>query len=209
MERVKEKMEQANKQRKKLQKNSPVTTESSPANHNPQYIFALGGAAAGVAIAVIVWWATSDVTTDDNSMITPGSAEAIQISEIKKLSDNIAHLNERVELLTNTIANLDAKLMRVLVLTDDITDLENKLVTAGAKPVVPRKPETERVFMPTHTVKDRLNLRPSASLSTTPITVLKVGVQVEYISETDDWYYVNTQSHGKGWCSSDYLSPLL
>ena len=209
MERVKKKMEQANQQRKKLQKNSPVTTESSPANQKPQYIFALGGAAAGVAAVIIVWWVTSVVTTNDNSMIALGSAEAVQISEIKRPSDNIAHLNERVELLTDTIANLEAKLMRVLVLTDDIADLENKLVTADAKPVVPTKPGTGKVFTPTHTVKDRLNLRPSASLSTTPIAVLKIGSKVEYINEIDDWYYVSTQSHGKGWCSSDYLSPLL
>ena len=68
--------------------------------------------------------------------------------------------------------------------------------------------ETEREFTPTHAVKARLNLRPSASLSSTPITVLKVGAQVEYISEIDDWYYVNTESIGKGWCSSNYLSSL-
>jgi hypothetical protein len=68
--------------------------------------------------------------------------------------------------------------------------------------------ETEREFTPTHTVKARLNLRPSASLNTTPITVLKVGAQVEYISEIDDWYYVHTESSGKGWCSSNYLSSL-
>ncbi|NOR39927.1 MAG: SH3 domain-containing protein [Gammaproteobacteria bacterium] len=68
--------------------------------------------------------------------------------------------------------------------------------------------ETDREFTPTHTVKARLNLRPSASLSTMPITVLKVGAQVEYISEIDDWYYVNTEFNGKGWCSSNYLSSL-
>lgn len=68
--------------------------------------------------------------------------------------------------------------------------------------------ETGGEFTPTHTVMARLNLRPSASLNTTPITVLKVGAQVEYISETDGWYHVNTKSSGKGWCSSNYLSPL-
>ena len=77
-----------------------------------------------------------------------------------------------------------------------------------ASGIVQTTHETEEEFTPTHTVKARLNLRPSASLSTTPITVLKVGAQVEYISETDDWYYVNTKSSGKGWCSSNYLSSL-
>ena len=68
--------------------------------------------------------------------------------------------------------------------------------------------EAVKAFVPTHTVRARLNLRPSTSLNTTPITVLKVGSEVEYIKEADGWYYVNTQLHGKGWCSSEHLSSL-
>ncbi len=68
--------------------------------------------------------------------------------------------------------------------------------------------EGEGDFTPTHTVKVNLNLRPSASLNTTPIVVLKAGSEVEYIKEADGWYYVNTQFYGKGWCSSEYLSSL-
>ena len=68
--------------------------------------------------------------------------------------------------------------------------------------------EAVKAFVPTHTVRAKLNLRPSASLDTTPIAVLKVGSEVEYIREADGWYYVNTQFHGKGWCSSEYLSSL-
>jgi hypothetical protein len=69
--------------------------------------------------------------------------------------------------------------------------------------------ETEKAFIPSHAVKARVNLRPSASLHTTPIAVLNVGTEVEYINKSDGWYFVNTRSHGKGWCSSEYLSPLL
>jgi len=65
-----------------------------------------------------------------------------------------------------------------------------------------------KAFVPTHKVSATLNLRPSPSLSTTPIAVLQVGSEVEYIKEDDGWYYVNTQSHGKGWCSSRYLTSL-
>jgi uncharacterized protein YgiM (DUF1202 family) len=68
--------------------------------------------------------------------------------------------------------------------------------------------ETGEAFFPSHTVKAKVNLRPSASLHTTPIAVLNVGTEVEYISKSDGWYYVNTLTHGKGWCSSEYLSPL-
>jgi hypothetical protein len=68
--------------------------------------------------------------------------------------------------------------------------------------------EAVKAFVPTHTVRAKLNLRPYASLKTTPIAVLKVGSEVEYIKEADGWYYVNAQLHGKGWCSSEYLSSL-
>jgi uncharacterized protein YgiM (DUF1202 family) len=69
-------------------------------------------------------------------------------------------------------------------------------------------PEAVKAFVPTHTVRANLNLRPSPSLNTEPITVLKAGSEVEYIKEDDGWYYVNTQLHGKGWCSSKYLTSL-
>ena len=138
-------------------------------------------------------------------------------SDFKKSIDDIAHLNERVESLNNTIVNLEVNLMRVLVLADSITDIDGKLITA-AQHYKPANDETESVFdtmeptasgmvhatseveggfTPTHTVKAKLNLRPSASLNTTPVTVLKTGAQVEYISEVDGWYYVNTKSSQK------------
>jgi len=69
-------------------------------------------------------------------------------------------------------------------------------------------PEALKAFVPTHTVRANLNLRPSPSLNTTPIAVLKAGSEVEYIKEDDGWYYVNTQLYGKGWCSSKYLTSL-
>ena len=69
-------------------------------------------------------------------------------------------------------------------------------------------PQAVKAFVPTHTVRANLNLRPSPSLNTTPIAVLKAGSEVDYIKEDDGWYYVNTQLHGKGWCSSKYLTSL-
>jgi uncharacterized protein YgiM (DUF1202 family) len=68
--------------------------------------------------------------------------------------------------------------------------------------------KTEVAFKPTHTVNAKLNLRPSPSLSSTPITVLNVGANVKYINKRDDWYFVYSESHGEGWCSSKYLSPI-
>jgi hypothetical protein len=40
------------------------------------------------------------------------------------------------------------------------------------------------------------------------IAVMEAGSKVHYMRESDGWYYVNAPSYGKGWCSSEYLSPL-
>ena len=64
------------------------------------------------------------------------------------------------------------------------------------------------IFTPTHIVKSRLNLRRSASSKAMSIAVMEAGSKVHYMRESDGWYYVNAPSYGKGWCSSEYLSPL-
>jgi hypothetical protein len=254
MEQIKQKMEHARRQRKRLQENPQDTTEFSSVGRKPTLTIKklrqhltishntslfLWGTAAVVTIAVMTLWAKSVWTPVDSSMIALETTENMQVRQaagtqprspdFQTPSDNITHLNERVELLTDNITNLEAQLMRVLVLAESITALENNFVSAarqhnpvisGTKPVfdtmeptasgVARAiPDMDEVFTPTHTVQAKLNLRPSASLNATPIAVLKVGSKVEYISESGDWYYVNTQSHGTGWCSSSYLSPSL
>ena len=253
MEHVKEKMAQARQHRKMLQENPQAQTDFIQADRDSTSNLAkfnrylslgrnaslfIGGAAAGIVVVAIVWWVKSAGVAGDTSTIALETAEAIQArgaavlqsgtSGFKKPIDGIAHLNERVESLNNTIINLEVKLMHVLSLADSIADIESKRVTATqhyksatnetesafdtmeptASGIVPTTHETTEAFIPTHTVNARLNLRPSVSLSTTPIAILKVGAQVEYRSEIDDWYYVNTKSSGKGWCASSYLSSL-
>jgi hypothetical protein len=224
MERVRQKMEEVIQKQKRLQEQSQAKTQSSSARDKSHYILALGGVAAGLTIAVIVWLAKSIVTTDHVTM----SADAIHTGLIKKSSDNIVRLNERVELLTESVSSLEARLMRVLVLTDSITGIDKKDASSSSQAIPEAAdagsafaiqdpnassashtiPEAEKAFVPTHAVNARINLRPSPSSNTTPIALLNAGSEVEYISETDGWYYVNTQSHGKGWCSSEYLSPV-
>jgi hypothetical protein len=229
MERVRQKMEEVIQKQKRLQEQSQATTKSISAKDKSQYILALGGVAAGLTIAVIVWLAMGIVMTDHITMSAADRDVAIHPGEIKKSSDNIAQLNERVESLTASVSTLEARLMRVMALTDSITDIEMKHA-ASSPQQIPESADansasdmnesnasraiqittgTEKAFVPSHTVKARVNLRPSASVHTTPIAVLNVGTEVEYISNSDGWYYVNTRSHGKGWCSSDHLSPLL
>jgi uncharacterized protein YgiM (DUF1202 family) len=228
MERARHKMEEVIRKHKRLQEKSQASTGSGSANNKSQYILALGGVAAGITIAVIVWLADSILTTNHFNMSAPERAEAVYTGELRKPLDNIARLNERVELLTESISGLEAKLTRIMVLTDSLTDIGKQqpvpsrqdipesadtgpvsdMNKSAASSAVHIAPETEKAFAPTHTVKTRVNLRPSASLKTKPIAVLKAGTEVEYLGKTDGWYYVRTQFHGKGWCASDYLSAL-
>jgi hypothetical protein len=205
-------MEEVIQKQKRLQEQSQVTTESTSAKNKSQYIIALGGVAAGLTIAVIVWLAMSIVMTDHTSMSEADKSVTIHTGIIKKSSNNIAELNERVESLTESVSTLEVRLTKIMALTDSIAIVGTSRAAASPQQI-PESADTNsalegKVFIPTHTVKARVNLRPSASLHTTPIAVLNVGTEIEYISKSDGWYYVNTQSHGKGWCSSDYLSPL-
>jgi hypothetical protein len=228
MERVREKMEEIIRKQKGLQENAQAATQSGSANDKSQYLIAAAGVAAGLTIALIFGLAKSILVTDHGTMMAPERAEAVHTGDINKPSDDIAQLNKRVESLTESVSSLEAKLTRVMVLTDSITNSETRhagssgqqtaestaaketsnVTEASAPRAVQRTSETEKAFVPTHTVKARVNLRPSASLKSTPIAVLDVGTEVQYIRRSDGWYYVNTLSHGKGWCSSDYLSPL-
>ncbi|MEJ2094819.1 MAG: SH3 domain-containing protein, partial [Gammaproteobacteria bacterium] len=179
----------------------------------------LAGCVAGVAISAIFWWVISIGTVDDSRMIAHESFDAIQVGSINKSSENIMNLTKRIETLTDTVLGLEVKLRGALALADDMADKGNKAVEADSRLVpdtvepdapvaIADKYKTEAVFTPTHTVNANLNLRTSPSLSSAPIAVLKAGSKVSYINEKDGWYFVNTRSHGEGWCSSEYLSPL-
>jgi hypothetical protein len=215
MDYVNRKMEQARQQRMEekiaeamnRQKSSQQDTQdesSAGFTHFKQNTFlVLLGIVAGVAIATTVGWMKSG---------EPG---------IDPSSQNIDLLNKRVELLDNSITSLEVKLTRLLLLVDSIRDIDKTQVPERADTmpatdsVQPAAVEPESMaanreagFTPTHIVVTKLNLRPSASLNTTPIGILSPGTRVEKISENGDWYYVNTEADGTGWCSSGYLSPL-
>lgn len=162
----------------------------------------------GGAVLAIALWMNSAGMTGNASITSQETAEAIQARDtvalqsdtlgLTKAIDNIAHLYVREESLT---AQHDNPAINEAELLFDSME-------PTASGIVSTTHATLEEFTPTHTVNAKLNLRPAASLSTTPITVLKVGTYVEYISEIDGWYYVNTESGGKGWCASNYLSSL-
>jgi hypothetical protein len=229
MEHARERIEEIRQQQKRMHKHSQVFAGSDSANIRSQIILALGGVAAGLTLAVIVWLAYPIVTTGHIRKIIPEAVKASHTDEIKRLSDNIVQLNGRVELLTDTVTKLEARLTRIRAIPDSINNTEESYASSSrgnmhesneaksapttdesnASIISQVSADTSKPFIPTHTVKASLNLRPAATLSSRPITTLKVGTEVQYISQSDGWYYVNTRLHGKGWCSSDYLSPLL
>ena len=213
--------------RKQLESQETFQTANTPVSSNDksQYLAALGGVAAGLIIAVIVWLAKSIWINDGISTSSADSNGSIQASVVRQANTKIGLLNDRIEALTGSINGLETRLIRVMELSESINEIElkyaatmpenshaspgNKFPSSTTGSVVAESTdEIEMSFVPTHTVNTRLNLRPSMSLDTTPITVLEAGTGVEYIKETDGWVYVNTELHGKGWCSSGYLSPL-
>jgi hypothetical protein len=225
---VRQKMEEDIQKQKWLKGQFQHKTGSSPAKDKSQYLIALGGIAAGLTIAVIILLAMSIVTKDHNNMLGAESDNAIHTGELRKPSDDIAMLNERVKSLTESVYKLEAELTHIKKLTDSIAIVETDHASATPQQgsesvdassafdsndsttstVMGNTQESGKTFIPTHTVNTRVNLRPTASLNTKPIAVLNIGTKVEFISKSDNWYYVNTQSHGKGWCSSKYLSKL-
>ena len=204
-----------------------TTTPSGSSNGKLQYLVALGGVAAGFMIAVIAWLTISILTNDGVNTISSDSHVAIHASEIRSTNQQIGQLNERVATLTESISDLETRLKQVSDLANSINDtgmeqtvsprqhlpdiidvLPAPVIKETASDGIELSAKTDQEFTPTHIVKTRLNLRPSMSLDTTPVAILQHGTEVEYIHEDNGWYYVNTETHGKGWCAAEYLSPL-
>ena len=204
---------------KKLQSSKPGTTASDKSHK----IAVLGGIAIGFITA---WLMNSFLSKEDVRPFGQDSQLAIHENEIREANKTIEQLNVRVELLTKSISSLGAVLTQVM----DSVEPDNKIVTtivtdhgtpipADEKPVAvgatsqaagvtDRVAKEDKTFIPTHVVKTRLNLRTSTSMADAPIGVLNTGTKVSYIDEANGWYYVDTERLGKGWCASEYLSPL-
>jgi hypothetical protein len=209
------------------QKNSQEPPPAPFASDKSYYIPVLAGVAAGITIAIMAWIVASLFTADDAQIPVPESRVSMDTSEISKANEQIERLNDRLQLLTQTVISLESRLNRLTGMagsghdaglkpthsyqnhiaeaagTGTTTD-ENGLAAPGG--ALPSK--TGKSFIPTHNVTTSLNLRPFASLDSTPVTTLSSGTKIEYIHESGTWYYVNTEQHGKGWCASEYLSPL-
>jgi len=204
---------------KNLQSDEPSTASSDKS----LILAVLAGIAAGIIIA---WMLNSFFTTESANLINQTSRVVIYENKIRETNNLIEQLNDRVELLTKSISGLEAEFTQATELIESNNIIQKTTSTdqdkpgrAGEKPastsadsqisgVTDSASSSETAFIPTHVVKSRLNFRTSTSLDDAPIGVLSTGTEVSYIDEANGWYYVDTERLGKGWCASEYLSPL-
>jgi len=204
---------------KNLQSDEPSTASSDKS----LILAVLAGIAAGIIIA---WMLNSFLSTESANLINQTSRAVIYENKIRETNKLIEQLNDRVELLTKSISGLEAEFTQAteLIESNNIIQKTNstdqdKPGRAGERPastsadsqisgVTDGASSSETAFIPTHVVKSRLNLRTSTSLDDAPIDVLNTGTKVSYIDEANGWYYVDTEQQGKGWCASEFLSPL-
>ena len=225
--RIRQRLNEIRQRQLDSQQSAQETDPAPISNNNSHYLFVLLGMAAGFIISIIVWMVIPLSKTDDMKIIMPESQVSIDANEISKANEQIARLSGRLELLTQSINTLETRLNRLSDTSGSSLDTEIKpartfqkhmakaadtRTTIGANALAASEHDLSskagNTFIPTHNVTTNLNLRPSASLDSSPVATLSSGTKVEYLDESGDWYYVNTEQHGKGWCASGYLSPL-
>ena len=220
---VRNKLNEIRQRQLESENNSQAHEPSTAASDMPLKFAALGGVVAGLIIA---WLINSFLPTENADQIAQRSSVAIHENKIREANETIEQLNDRVELLTESISGLEAELTQAMGLVKLNNKIEkptiadqSKFETVDEKPVYnPADPQasvladgaatSDKAFKPTHAVRTRLNLRTSTSPDDAPIGVLSAGTEVRYINEENGWYYVDTEQFGKGWCASEFLSPL-
>ena len=215
---IRNKLNEIRQKRLESEKNIQANETSSTSNDKPLIIMALSGVATGLIIAWLIYLSLS---TDDADLIAQKSRIVIYENEIREANKTIEQLSDRVELLTETISNLEPELVQTNEFMEDnkiaekMNSTEQEPSEQAREKLQPTTSESQdsaaasaMAFIPTHVVKTRLNLRTSRSVDNTPIGIMNTGTEVRYIDEVNGWYYVDTRQLGKGWCASEYLSPL-
>jgi hypothetical protein len=220
MDQVQKRLDEIKQKQLQMQESIQAARSKAPSKGKSHLVTALMGIAAGVIIAVIAWLTNSLLITKDAGTSVWDLPSTILGKENSKTDERIDQLNGRVELLEESISRLEMRFDQFMEsasggteqssstqmdIPEDHSDNTVELDTSG---ITNSQQEAEITFAPTHTVKTRLNLRPSTSLDEAPIALLGAGTKVRYIDEEDGWYYVDTELHGKGWCASEFLSPL-
>ena len=227
MDQVKQRLDDIKRIQLEMQESSQTARSSAVSKSKSQFVTAFVGIAAGITIAIIVWLANSLLTAKNTEIRTWDLRTAILGKENSKTDERIDQLNDRVESLAESISRLEMRFNQFMESastsgggTEQVSstlmdipetateDYSDNTVEPDTSDITISQQEAEITFIPTHTVKTRLNLRSSTSLDEAPIALLGAGTKVRYIDEEDGWYYVDTALHGKGWCASEYLSPF-
>lgn len=222
---IEEKIQEAMTQHRMSQPATGDRADTGTASIGTSYkvVLFLLGLTAGAAVTAMAWW----VKTDAPAIESTGRNIDLLNRRVEQLGEEIAGLESGLTRLLELAESAGNRERREAAVVTDVIAEPAQAVSVPAPDVTAAEVETEAEtaaedgtrepvmvapdegLSPTHSVSSRLNLRPSASLDTIPVAVLPVGTQVEKISETGDWYYVDAGVHGKGWCFSDYLAPLL
>jgi hypothetical protein len=223
MDQVQKRLDEIKQKQLQMQESIQAARSKASSKDKSHLVTALMGIAAGITIAVIAWLTNSLLLTKDAGTSAWDLPSTILGKENSKTDERIDQLHDRVELLAESVSRLEIRFDQFMEsantsgggteqsssthmdIPEDHSDNTVELDTSG---ITNSQQEAEITFVPTHTVKTRLNLRPSTSLDEAPIALLDAGTKVRYIDEEDGWYYVDTESHGQGWCASEYLSPL-
>ena len=109
-------------------------------------LWLLSGMAVGIATLMIAWWIISAQWPSEAHLHNPEPRVSVKTDSagnqaIEKLEAKLNGLNDRVEMLTDSITYLESKLIRAHVITDSIINAEQKLNSSlsGQQPVIAKK----------------------------------------------------------------------
>ena len=223
MDQVQKRLDEIKQKQLQMQESIQAARSKASSRDKSHLVTALMGIAAGVIIAVIAWLTNSLLLTNGAGTSVWDLPSTILGKDNSRTDERIDQLNNRVELLADSVSRLEMRFDQFMESANtsgsgteqssstqmDIPEAHSdNTVEPDTSGITNSQQETEITFVPTHTVQTRLNLRPSTSLDEAPIALLEAGTKVIYIDEEDGWYYVDTELHGKGWCASEFLSPL-
>ena len=152
--------------------NLQTVKPSSTASNKSLIIAVLGGVATGFITA---WLMNSFLSTESVDLIAQKSRVVFYEDEIRGVNKTIEQLNDRIELLSKSVSSLEfelnEKVEKITITDQDIPEPadEKPVSTLAASEAADNAAISDKTFIPTHVVKDRLNLRSSTSRDDAPI----------------------------------------
>ena len=166
MDQVQKRLDEIKQNQLQMQESIQAARARASTKDKSHLNTALIGIAAGITIAVIAWLAYALLTTKDIDIRTWDIRTAILGKLNSKTDEQIEQLNDRVELLSESISRLEMRFdqfMESASTSDDVTDKEssNQVDTPEDHPDSTIEPDTSGItnsqqeaeieFVPTHT----------------------------------------------------------